>query len=128
MAVLTIGTGSSAKDLPTPSEMSITLQDIDASTTTRNAKGYMLRDRVRGGDKAVRKLECKWAGLTLEDASWLMKAVEPIFFTLRYPDLYTGDMNTGTFYVGDRKSQVYRVNEDGENCILSSVSIDFIEK
>ena len=48
MAVLIIGTGKSAVDLPTPTDMTVSLQDIDSSTTTRNAKGYMMRDRVRG--------------------------------------------------------------------------------
>ena len=128
MAVLIIGTGRDAIDLPTPSELKVTLQDIDSSTTTRNAKGYMLRDRVRGADKAVRKLECTWKGMEMGDASYLMQIVSPMFFQLTYPDTYTGTMRTGEFYVGDRSCAFMRVDKDGGNALMSTVTINFIEK
>lgn len=128
MAVLIIGTGRDEIDLPTPSEMSVTLQDIDSGSTTRNAKGYMLRDRVRGEEKVVRKIECTWKGMEMDDASYLMRVVSPVFFELTYPDTYTGEMRTGTFYVGDRKCTFMKVDHDGAHALMSTVTINFIEK
>ena len=128
MAVLIIGTGKSAVDLPTPTDMTVSLQDIDSRTTTRNAKGYMMRDRVRGAASVVRKVECAWKGKTMREVSEIMQAVAPQFLQLTYPDTYTGEIRTGEFYVGDRKCTFLKVDSDGENGLFSDIKIDFIER
>jgi len=128
MAVLKIGSGSSATDLPTPSTMKISLQDVDSSTTTRNVLGYMIRDRVRGGSGVVRKIECTWKGIPIKTAALIHNLVADTYFQLTYPDTYTGTLRTGTFYVGDRSADVLSIDPDGENAVLSTVSMNFIEK
>jgi len=114
--------------IPEPSSMSVLVQDVDNASTTRNAKGVMLRDRVRGGSDAVRKLECEWQGLTLSQASSLLSAIGGEFFSVTYSDTLTGAMRTCQMYVGDRTAKVYRCDEDGMIEYLESIKANFIEK
>ena len=115
-------------DLPDPSEMSVIVQDIDAATTTRNAKGEMLRDRVRGGDDAPRKIECEWAGLPIGTVSKLLHAIAGEFFKLKYPDTYTGTTREAEFYSGDRTAKVYKVLNGHDSAVFETVKANFIEK
>lgn len=124
MAILKVN----GTDLPDPSTLSIAVMDIDAPSTTRNARGEMLRDRVRGAATSPRKLEAEWKGLKVEVASTILQAVSPVFFTLEYTDTYTGGRRSGTFYVGDRNASVYRMNEDGSGMVLESLKMNFIER
>lgn len=128
MAIIMVGSGNSAKDLPDPSEMDVILQDIDAASTTRNANGTLIRNRVCGGAEAKRKINCTWTGLDMDEASRLMRLIGDTFFDLTYPDTYTGRMRTGKFYVGDRTCKFYKCDGDGANALMSSVTADFIEQ
>lgn len=128
MAVLTVGVGSAAVDLPTPSEMKLSISDVDAASTTRNANGYLIRDRVRGAETVVHKIECTWKGMRIKAVAEMYQAISAPFFTLTYPDTFTGEVKTGTFYVGDRSSDVIYIDSDGENAMLDNISINFIEQ
>lgn len=66
-----------------PSSLEFQVYDLDGEEGSgRNQNGEMFRDR-----KAVkRKVVCTFNGLTDAMASKLLKAVEPVFFSLEYPD------------------------------------------
>lgn len=117
--------------LPVPNTMSVTLQDIDSDKTGRNQKGTMIRDRVAGGAKAKRKVNCTWAGLTTSEISKLLKAIGGVSMKLKYIDPYVGDYKTITCYVGDRSTPVYNRGyetvTDAKNIIWESLSANFVE-
>lgn len=127
MAILRIGSSSSnLVDMPDPHELTVRVQDIDAAGSGRSANGTMIRDRVAGGASAKRKLEVEWPPLSPANASKILQAIGGKFFSVEYPDPYTGANRTGTFYAGDRTAPVCRV-WDGE-VLWSNVSVNFIER
>lgn len=127
MAILQIGTDSdNLINMPDPQELTIRLQDIDSANSGRSANGTMIRDRVAGGSTAKRKVEVEWPPLSPAEASTILKAIGDKFFSVRYPDPYTGEWRTGTFYAGDRTAPVARV-WDGE-LLWSNISVNFIER
>ena len=89
--------------MPTPKEFKVGLEDIDGETE-RNARGYLLRDRI-ASDK--RKLECSWGPLDNSELNQILKAVEPVFFECEYPDPKEGGMVTKTMYAGPKSSTMY---------------------
>ena len=115
-------------DLPEPSSLKITLQDIDASSTTRSANGTMLRDRVAGGADAKRKLELQWVGLDEQKVSFILQSIKDEFFQVEYPDTFTADMRTGIFYVGDRSADMYAYKLRGGSTIYRTLNANFIEQ
>lgn len=120
MATLRVNT----TDLPEPQSISVSLQDADYNSG-RNQTGYMFRDRVRGGDNAPRKIECKFPPLTPAQARVVLQAVKDASMSLTYPDPYTGMYRTATVYVGDRKSPIYWIN-DGD-ILWSELAFNFVE-
>lgn len=131
MAVLTIN-GVAVK---TPYTMEVALQDLDASTTGRNQKGKMIRDRVVGGANAKRKINCGWNGLTQKEMSTLLQAMSGVSFDIRYPDPYTGHYETKRFYVGDRtapvlhnsKTKDFGKSSMNNEVMWTSLSANFVE-
>lgn len=127
--VLSIGTSvDDLAVLPTPHSLTVLLQDIDSASTTRSADGILHRDRVRGADKAVRKLKIGWAGLNTEDAQTILKAISGEFFYVKYEDPYTATMRTGYFYVGDRTVEMLSANLHNRGTIWQNISFDLIEQ
>ena len=127
--------GSSADALTevrAPNEMSQTIQDLDASSTTRSANGTMVRSVVRQGASAIRKLELKWSTVPMEDVKSILAYVAATFIWVKYPDLVTGEFRTAQFYVGDRKATFRRVIKDdtGEysNVVVNELSFNLIER
>jgi hypothetical protein len=53
-----------------------------------------------------RKLELEYKYLSNSDLSTLLGKVAATSFTVQYPDPVTGAARTGTFYCGDRPSEV----------------------
>jgi hypothetical protein len=87
----------------TPYFFSVTLIDQDKEKGTyRNANGYVVRERVRGGAVAVRKLSYKFRCLSLADSQTILQAIANASFTCVYPDPYTGTDRSATVYTGDR--------------------------
>jgi len=87
----------------TPSDFSVGVMDV--SKAERNAAGTILIERIT----TKRKLEMSWKYLTNAQASALITAVSiSVFFTVVYPDPYTGAARSGTFYVGDRNAGMMR--------------------
>jgi len=129
MAILYTGPSEGAlAALPDPKILTVLLQDIDASTTTRSADGTMLRDRVVGGATAKRKLEVEWPPVNSDKASTILQAIKDEFFYLKYPDPYTGTDRVAQFYAGDRSVPMYNYNLHGNGILWEKIKVNFIEK
>ena len=125
MAVLYIN--NIAMPDPKVKGMSVRLQDIDSENTTRTASGTMIRDRIVGGANAKRKLVLEWPPLSPNDAKKLLQAVGGTFFSVTYPDPYTGATRTAQFYAGDREAPIYNIDSSG-NPVWDGIKFDLIEK
>lgn len=101
------------------------LIDVDqAGGTVRNANGYLIRERKRGGSVAVRKLYFKFRQLSSADTQTILQAISAASFTVQYPDPYAAALRTDIFYAGNRrtglstyKSSVPVWGEISFNCI-----------
>lgn len=114
--------------LPSPSHMTLIMQDIDSANTTRSANGTMLRDRVAGGETAKRKLELEWTGLNAAKVQTILQSIGDEFFRVEYPDTYTGAIRIAEFYSGDRSAEMYGYNLYGRGIMWKSLKANFIEK
>lgn len=121
-------TADTLAEMPSPKEMTVSLMDVDASTTTRTADGSMHRDRIVGGDEAKRKLALKFPSMHGADVSMLLKAIRNEFIWVKYPDPYTGEHRIAEFYAGDRSNPIYNFDLRGNGVLWSEISFDLIEK
>lgn len=129
MAILKIGTErTNLTDIPDPSALTLGLQDIDASTTTRSADGTMLRDRVCGGATAKRKLNLEWAYIDNEKAHEILHAIDGEFFWVQYYDPYELTLRTAEFYAGDRTMPMYNAVIRNGSILWEKLAVDLIEK
>ena len=88
-------------ELPCPSSFTWGLQDVSASQSGRTDDDIMHKNRVA----LNRKLSIGWNGPDFETAHKIIKAVNPEYIKVEYPDLLSGDEHEKrTFYVGDRSS------------------------
>lgn len=102
-----------------PKSFQVNLVDLDSDTTQRNAKGVLMRDRLR----QMRKLECEWGPLKSAEIKVILQAVNPVGVPVTYPDPYTGTDQTRTFYAGDRPATMYDFNKD----LWLGLKMDLIE-
>lgn len=107
-------------DIPTPSDYLVGIMDI--SKAERNAAGTMVIDRVA----TKRKLELKWNYLTKENLSALLRALEPVFFTVEYLDPQDNEVKTGTFYAGDRRAGA--LDYRNGNIRYKDISVNLVER
>lgn len=115
---------NSTVTLPYPQEYTPSIQDVDASTTGRNAAGTMIRDRVA----VKRKFSCKWAALSQADLKKILDACEEVSFRLTAVDPKSGTIVTYWVYVGDRTMPVYWYPSTNDTSwMYSSLSMNFIE-
>lgn len=129
MAIIQVGeTEATLVDLPSPKAMTVNLMDIDSGTTTRSANGKVLRDRICGGATAKRKLELTFAPSDGTKVKTVLQSIKNVFFYVRYPDPYEGDMRTARFYAGDRKVPMYSFNLHGQGIIWDSYTVNFVEE
>lgn len=105
---------------PQPSKMQVDIMDI--SVASRNTNGDMLIDRIN----TKRKILCEWAMVANSQLPTILGAVNEVFFQVTYPDPYTGDQETRTFYCGDRSMPIYQYN--GGDPLWQGVKFDLIEK
>ncbi|MHB8077424.1 DUF6711 family protein [Desulfosporosinus fructosivorans] len=106
--------------IPTPSAFQVGIQDI--SKAERNANGLMIIERIA----TKRKLELSWSYLSQSSLASLLQAVSGVFFTVEYPDPQTGALNTGTFYVGDRKADA--IDYQGNTMRWKDVKFSLVER
>lgn len=71
--------------------------DLDGDTY-RDSGGKLYRDRIT----VKRKIACHWAVLRQQDMAQLLQLVAGDYFKVSYPDPLSGQIETRTFYVGDR--------------------------
>lgn len=118
MAMITVdGVG-----MPCPSVFEWGLQDISAAESGRTDDTIMHKNRV--GQK--RKISLQWNVPDLETTSKILKAFNPEYVSVKYPDAMSGKEETRTFYVGDR-SAPYKFWWVG-NKRMESVRFDIIER
>ena len=109
------------------SELSVVLSDLDSENSGRNANGKMMRDRIRGGASALRKISVKCRPLTNNEMGNITRALSGLaFVSVYYPDPYTGANKTSNFYVSDRTAPVYRA-VDGQ-FLWSGLSFNLTEE
>lgn len=92
MALIKIGT----TDLPTPSEYSVSINDL--TKAERTANGTMTIDRVA----TKRKIELSWRYLSRNDLQTMLNLFNDVKFQVTYMDPVTNANRTSYFYVGDR--------------------------
>ena len=108
--------------MPCPSSFSWGLQDVSASESGRTDDALMHKNRVA----QKRKISLQWNGTTWQQTSLILKAFNPEYVSVRYPDPMSGTYETRTFYVGDRTAP-YKCWWVG-NRRMESVSFDIIER
>ena len=108
-----------------PQTLTWDLYDLDGEDGSgRTQDGLMHRDRVA----IKRKLNCTWAPMEPPEMSALLKAMDVVFFTVRYPDAHDGTYREGTFYVGDRSTPMYVWNNEKQKFMWEGLSANFIER
>lgn len=121
MAILKINN----KDIANPQTLTWDIYDLDAEEGAgRNQQGEMFRDRVA----VKRKINCTWGPLEPAEMSALLKAMDDVFFTLKYPDAHDGGYREGSFYVGDRSTPMYMWNNEKQKFLWEGLSANFIER
>ena len=79
-------------DIADPQTLTWDIYDLDGENGSgRTEDGLMHRDRVA----VKRKLNCTWSPMTNEEISVLLKAMDDVFFTIRYPDAHDGAYKIG---------------------------------
>ena len=112
-------------DIADPQTLTWDIYDLDGEDGAGRAQdGLMFRDRVA----VKRKLNCTWAAMTNEEISALLKAMDDVFFTMRYPDAHDGTYREGEFYVGDRSTPLYVWNNEKQKYLWEGLSANFIER
>ena len=88
--------------VPTPQSYGWSVEDLDGEEGTgrNNTTGEMFRDRVA----TKRKLSFTWPPLSIEKTSELLKALSPVFITVKYLDAEEGNYVTKTFYAGPKSA------------------------
>lgn len=85
-------------EIPCPSSFTWGLQDVSDPDAGRTLDATMHKNRV--GQK--RKLSIGYNNPDAVTASVVLKAINPEYIEVYYPDAMSGDMESRTFYVGDR--------------------------
>ena len=112
-------------DIADPMTLTWDMYDLDSEEGAgRTQDGLMFRDRVA----VKRKINCTWGPLELEEMSRLLKSMDDVFFTLRYPDAHDGMYREGEFYVGDRSTPLYMWNDAKQKYLWEGLSANFIER
>ncbi|WP_027090143.1 DUF6711 family protein [Thomasclavelia saccharogumia] len=121
MEILKIG-----KDLfVNPSSLQWQESDLDSSEGSgRNVLGDMFRDRIT----VKRKLAVTFPPMLTSEMSKILKAIEPVFFDITYPDPKAGKNVTMNVYVSDRTVPVYCFDKDANEWLWQGLAIEFIER
>lgn len=108
--------------MPCPSTFTWGLQDISAAESGRTDNGIMHKNRVA----QKRKISLGWNGKDWQETGVILRAFNPEYINVRYPDMMSGKYETRTFYVGDRSAPVkwWWVG----NQRMESITFDIIER
>lgn len=106
----------------TPSSFSWGLQDISGSDSGRTQDTVMHKNRIA----QKRQISLSWTAPTPQEVSAILKAFNPEYVSVTYPDAMSGTDETRTFYVGDRSAPV-KIWTIG-NKRYENVSFELIER
>ena len=109
-------------NMPNPSRLNWSLQDVSIGDSGRDDTGYMFKGRVT---QKV-KIELEWSAVSPSVASTILQAFNPEYINVRYFDPMENSWQIKNFYVGDRSGNVkiWSVNQK----IYESISFDIIER
>ena len=109
-------------EMPCPSTFEWSLQRVSAGESGRDDTGKMHVNQVT----QKRKIVLSWLGKDWATTSFILKAFNPQYIKVTYPDMLSGKFETRTFYTGDRKAPVklWWTN----NKLMESISFDIIER
>jgi len=107
-------------EIPTPSSYSIGIMDI--SKAGRVASGLLMIERIA----TKRKIELSWFYLTKGQLSTLLILVSPTFFDVEYLDPQTNEIQTGSFYCGDRTVDAFDYRN--EEIRYKNIKFNLIER
>ena len=116
MAIYSIG----GVAMPSPQNFSVSLMMI--SKAERNANGTMILEKIA----TKRKIAIGYEFLTGTQLKTILSAVDPVFFSVDYIDPLTNATRNGTFYCGDRSSDM--LDFTGSVARYKNCSFDLIEK
>lgn len=110
-------------DMPSPSQYSVSLQDIDSENTQRTETGVLQRDRVRGG---VYKITVAWQ-VEHSVLRTITNAISSAKFSVTFFDPTTGSYPTRSMYCGDRDGKLILYKADNPSDSLWELSTSLIE-
>ena len=110
-------------ELKCPSAYTWGLQDVSSPDAGRTQDAVMHKERV--AQKV--KLELEWSGLTWAETAVIMTAFNPEYISVKYPDMLSGQMETKTFYTGDKSAPVKQWFNDAGEKIIDKISFNIIE-
>lgn len=108
--------------MPCPSSFTFGLQDVSSAESGRDDEGYMFKNRIT----QKRKIQLAWNAKDWQEVAFIMRAFNPEYVAVEYPDMLSGQYETRTFYVGDRSAPV-KLWTVG-NKLIETVSFDIIER
>lgn len=82
--------------MPTPTDIGIGVMDL--SKAERNAKGYLILERIA----TKQKLTISYSFINSSDLSIVLKAIAPTSYSVTYLDPITNTFKTYQMYCGDR--------------------------
>lgn len=109
-------------DMPNPSKMNWSHQDVSQGDSGRDDTGYMFKGKVT--EKI--KLELSWSAVTPDKASIILQAFKPEYIYVRYFDPELNSYRIMEAYVGDRSAPV-RIWTD-QSKLYETLSFDVIER
>lgn len=109
-------------DMPNPSKMEWSLQDVSAGDSGRDDTGYMYKALVTQKQKLV----LAWSALSPSKASQILNAFNHEYFYVRYFDPLANSYVIKEMYVGDRTAPV-KIWSDNQK-IYETLSFDVIER
>lgn len=101
------------------------LNDVSDAKAGRTEDALMHKNRIA----QKRKLELSWVWKTWQEASLILRAFNPEYIEVFYPDIMDGRYETRTFYRGDPNAPVYFWNAGDDNLQrIETISFNIIER
>ncbi len=109
-------------DMPEPSKLQWSLQDVSVGDSGRDDSGKMYKGRIT---QKV-KLEIAWNAVSPSAASTILNAFNPEYIDVRYFDPKANAYQVKNFYVGDRTVpfKIFTSNQK----MYETLSFDIIER
>ena len=130
-SALRVGTSaSSLQDVPNPTDISISINDISSADAgrTNDASVTMHKNRIT----SKRTLALTWKNISGTRAQQVLSAFAPEYFYVRYFDPQENAFVTKQFYAGDKSTGVshYHLNSSYSigGVVYKTISFNIIER